>query len=761
MLPWWSEFNPLKWAQGKRSMKHLTSHLRSHLRHSLPVMMLFSIILLGHSLVKADLPSVQAYYVRYEEGRKIESINQIGEIGGVVNHDLSRWNLLAVSIPSPNLQRLNSLSSVKSFEPVPAYELAGEEYTFGLDMVQALDVWDFDRDGLVDAGAPTGNGIKVCIIDTGVFDSHKDFAATTIDGFSQIDGEEWNETVTGHGSHVAGTLAANMQGSGLAGVAPGVELFIVKVYDNRGGWILGQSNVGAAAATCADNGADIINLSLKGDKSVEEEEIFQSLYKDEGILVVAAAANDGGSSGTEDDLAYPASYDSVISVASITSSYTHASYSNENDKVELTAPGSAVISTWPTPENGSIPSGKVVDNEMTHVGMYIENSTPGTQSSTLIDGGLCREEDKTGDWSGQIVLCQRQDLSFSAMVNNAEDEEAVATIIIWKEEGLMVGSLGSGTSSGPVVMVGKDAGDFLKDNKLGSAVTVETHDGSDYLEGPGGYRGLRGTSMASPHVAGAAALVWSACPDLSNQELRQLLTKTALDLGPADWDFSFGHGLVQAFDAWHHCQPADLGDLPRDYGQVRHTGDGALKLGILWESNSWQGEYPGVGHDDQNDDGISISPLIPGEEAMVYVRANGQAQTPWISGWLDYNRDGKFSSVEEIVNDAPDLNTVTEFTFTVPITLNMDMPIHYRFRLYDKGINNLNMRQGVTNLPATIAGGEAEDGVASNIPTAVSLSTIAASTPNEDLSLFHFFVLFLAIITIVSIALQRNTTLQT
>jgi len=672
----------------------------------------------------------QAYYVRYEPGQKMDAIVQIEAGGGVIDYDLSQWQLLAISIPESSVSRLNTTPSISFSERVPVYEPAGEQYPYGLDSVQALDVWDFDRDGILDPGAPTGSGIKVCIIDTGILDTHKDLAATNSSGISQIDGEAWNETISGHGTNVAGIVAANMQGEGLAGVAPGVDLFMVKIFNNNGGWVDGQSNLGAAAKSCIDNGASIISMSLKGDPSEAEEFIFKGIYEDEGVLSVAAAANDGDSSGSVDDYSYPASYDSVISVAAITSADTHATYSNENDQVELAAPGSGVMSIWPVPENGSIPFGRVIDDELVvHFASYLLQSAPGTKSGNLVDGGLCRGEDMSDDWNGKIVLCQRDTLLFRELVGNAEAKGAIATIIIYSEPGQMVGTLATATSIGPVVMVTQESGAYLKASKLGTVATVESGDGSDPLPGPGGYLGLTGTSMAAPHVAGTAALLWDVCPALDNEELRQLLRKTAYNLGDDDgWDMSFGYGLVQAFDGWHHCQAADLGDSPRSYGQVRHTGNGQLRLGSSWGTNSWQRDYPGAGHDDENDDGLTFSGFKVGQEATVDVVSSGSGQNVWVNGWFDFNRDGIFGDEEMVVDGPTRMNTATEFSFNIPF-VGVGELLNYRFRLYDKAANpDLLITPIPIGLPATISGGEAEDGfVTLVIPTAVTLKALTAS----------------------------------
>ena len=90
---------------------------------------------------------------------------------------------------------------------------------------------------------------------------------------------------------------------------------------------------------------------------------------------------------------------------------------------------------------------------------------------------------------------------------------------------------------------------------------------------PDGYRSLSGTSMATPHVSGVAALVWSHFPDKSAQEIRQALQESAEDLGPSGKDIRFGHGLVNAKRAFNFLSDECLGtceDSPVDW----HDTDG-------------------------------------------------------------------------------------------------------------------------------------------------------------------------------------------
>ena len=159
-------------------------------------------------------------------------------------------------------------------------------------------------------------------------------------GFSQVD-ENYARDGAGHGTHVAGTITAVNNNIGVVGVAPHVGLYIVKIFGDDGLWT-NSSDLVDAANTCADNGATVISMSLSGPTSSSKEETaFDNLYA-QGVLSVAAASNDGTT-----DYAYPASYNSVMSIGALDESLAIADFSNQNDQVEISGPGVAVLSTVP------------------------------------------------------------------------------------------------------------------------------------------------------------------------------------------------------------------------------------------------------------------------------------------------------------------------------------------------------------------------------------------------------------------------------
>jgi PKD repeat protein len=142
--------------------------------------------------------------------------------------------------------------------------------------------------------------------------------------------------------------------------------------------------------------------------------------------------------------------------------------------------------------------------------------------------------------SGAICLISRGNISFSDKVLACQNSGGLAAIIYNNEPGMLYGTLNGVVTSIPSVGISDADGAAILE-----AVNAGTTTGSVEL-GVGNYDSYNGTSMATPHVAGVAALVWSHAPDAGAVAIRQALQATAIDLGAAGRDNSFGHGLVQA-----------------------------------------------------------------------------------------------------------------------------------------------------------------------------------------------------------------------
>ena len=506
------------------------------------LMLLFSVA----SPVMADPSDTVRVWVSYRDGGKSEVFKALSSSSTKIHYDFPELGAYVVSLPAAALNGiLNNPWVIEVEEDAERYPISdmagqvtkealdvvdanGQTVPYGIDMVQARDVWDVDQDGAVDAGAPTGAGRTLCIIDSGYYQDHDDLP-NAVGGYSQVD-DNWARDGFGHGSHVGGTIAAENNSLGVVGVTPGaVELYIVKFFADDG-YATYASNLVDALNRCTAAGADVVSMSLGGSRSVRTEKTaFANAYA-AGVLSIAAAGNEGTSA-----LSYPASYDSVMSVAAIDSNKVVADFSQYNSAVEIAAPGVAVLSTLPYLETN-----RVTVDGVDYAGGHIEFSARGTVSGALAAGGLC---DSVGAWSGKVVLCERGVIDFYTKVANVQAGGGVAAIIYNNVPGDFLGTLGEGNSTAIVgISLSQETGQYLVANKLGRTATVFSQ-----VEQPAsGYEAWDGTSMATPHVSAVAALVWSWDPTLTNVEIRNALTATAQDLGTAGRDIYFGYGLVQA-----------------------------------------------------------------------------------------------------------------------------------------------------------------------------------------------------------------------
>jgi subtilisin family serine protease len=409
---------------------------------------------------------------------------------------------------------------------------SGEVLPYGIQMVQADLV-----ESLNEAAK------KICIIDSGYSPTHEDLQGGTVTQSTTTGSGSWDKDSCGHGSHVAGTIRATADNNkGVIGVIPGAALHIVKVFGNDvvgGGncaWTYSSTLVNALNE-CQAAGAKITSMSLGGSiKSRTEEVAFANAYNNARMLHIAAAGNAGNNTTS-----YPGGYASVISVAAVDANESVASFSQKNKDVELAAPGVGVRSTVPWVETNTLSFGGTV----VAAGGHVEFSarTSGT-SGVLVNGGQCTA---VGAWSANVVLCQRGTNSFYEKVQNVKKGGGVAAVIYNNVAsdpscGDLAATLGDGnTSDIPAIGVSCDAG-VAAIGKVGDTGTVV----SQITTAASGYEAWDGTSMATPHVSGVAALVWSCYPTATNQQIRNALTATAKDKGTGGRDNSYGYGIVQA-----------------------------------------------------------------------------------------------------------------------------------------------------------------------------------------------------------------------
>ncbi|MDD5702817.1 MAG: S8 family peptidase [Dehalococcoidales bacterium] len=205
---------------------------------------------------------------------------------------------------------------------------------WGLTKIQAPEAWDVNRGS---------DAVDIAIVDSGINYQHPDLGAkvkSSVDCRSGSCPSLWTQDPGGHGTHVAGIAGAITNNSqGVAGVSWDANLMSVKVLNDSGSGY--YSWIANGIVWAADNGAEVINLSLGGSFSSSTLQSAVNYAWNKGVTVVAASGNRGTMSPT-----YPAYYSNVIAVAAVTQSDTKASFSNYGSWVDVAAPGVSIYSTY-------------------------------------------------------------------------------------------------------------------------------------------------------------------------------------------------------------------------------------------------------------------------------------------------------------------------------------------------------------------------------------------------------------------------------
>ena len=475
------------------------------------------------------------YIVKFNPGRGAAGQAAVRGAGGQVLLVLDPQNAVAARIPAAALNGLSRNPNIEYIEDDVLREPYAQTTPYGVTQSQASKI-----------DASNGTPKTVCIIDSGYAVQHEDLK-NSANGANNGGSGSWNVDSCGHGSHVAGTVAAIDNNAGVVGVNPAANLFIVKVFGNDAidggacGWTYSSTLVNALNV-CVANGANVINMSLGGSfRSRTEDQAFSNAYKN-NVLSIAAAGNAGNNTTS-----YPAGYASVVSVAAVDSTETVAGFSQKNKDVELAAAGVGVLSTVPWNQSNTLTVG-----QSQWSGGWIEGAarTSGT-TGTIANGGLCNS---AGPWpSGAVVLCQRGSNSFADKVANVKAGGGAAAVVynnISSDSscGVFSGTL-NGTSTIPAIALScaDGAAALGTAGSPGTVVSSIVYVNTDPLGS--GYEAWDGTSMATPHVSGVAALIWACNPTASAAAVRDALDKSALDKGAAGRDSSYGFGIVQAASA--------------------------------------------------------------------------------------------------------------------------------------------------------------------------------------------------------------------
>jgi len=531
---------------------------------------------------------------------------------------------VSVRIDPNDVGKLAGIASVSGVYPARYYTV-GPMSTVSPDLATAIKMTGADV--AQNELHLTGKGVKVAVMDTGIDLDHKDLGGDGVAGgdhlnsrvVSQWDfvGDAYNadpESATynpvpnpdpvaddcnGHGTHVAGIIGANQASGadGALGVAPGVTFGAYRVFGCDGS-VTDDVMIAAMERIEAD-GADVLNMSI-GDAfnnwAGSPTAAAADALVDAGIVVVASIGNSGAqgiySAGA------PGVGKNVIGVASY-----------DNTHIQLSA-------FTVSPDNRKVPYGQATGAPTAPTSGSQTMSRVGTKTST---NAACSPL-PAGSLTGTVALIRRGSCAFYIKSFNAQTAGAIGVVIYNNAppfQGFITvdpnapGNPGGPPITIPVVNVSGTDGDLIDDRLAAGPVTMTWTLGtapvpnpttaglissfSSYgteaeltlkpdIGAPGGfikstypiekgtYASLSGTSMASPHVAGAVALLLEAHPSLPASQVRDVLENSA---DPRPWSGSPGLGLLDLT----HRQGAGMLDIPSAIEATTRISPGKISLG--------------------------------------------------------------------------------------------------------------------------------------------------------------------------------------
>jgi len=406
------------------------------------------------SMSGAGVPKEGRYIITFKNGKSKENFIKDRNKNNKIKKNFGKQAALAAILTDAEVTELSASSEILYVEPDSNVEMLSHGKPDKADKA----VKNMDKHGqtvpwgIASIGAAAtlhkydGKKVKVAVFDTGV-SNHEDLEISG--GVSFVDYTDSYSDDNGHGTHVAGTIAAKNNKLGVVGVAPDAEIYAVKILDSAGRG--SYSGIIAALEWAVDNGIEIINMSLGSNQFSSVLHVAIKYAVEEGIIIVAAAGNQGEG---EDTVMYPAKYPEVVAVGAVTEEYKAANFSSRGLGINIVAPGAEVLSTLNDGEYASMSgtsmaaphvSGalaalksknkKFGSNEL--INRIYETATPLGDYSTY-GCGFLNFAYAAGEIDGAVISVSNLDMPIYDNEINADTDETSENVIIYPNEKFIV-----------------------------------------------------------------------------------------------------------------------------------------------------------------------------------------------------------------------------------------------------------------------------------------------------------------------------------
>jgi subtilisin family serine protease len=474
-----------------------------------------------HIAVESALKNLNSVVVRVESNDQLEKLRANPHVAYV---DME----VMFPAPKPTMGKvyINQLSRIL---PLSLHTAASNKLPWGISAVNAKAAWSVSKKGA---------GARVMILDSGIDKDHPSIKPNFEKGkdFVQDDNQPYDYMDSiGHGTHVAGTIAAVEDSTGFTGVAPAAKVLMGRVCSEMG---CSSTSIAEGIDWAMQEHVDLISMSLGGAMSPPSVRDAVSRAEQAGITIVAASGNDGSNR-----VGYPAALPTVLAVGAVDQTLKRAAFSQYGPELDIVAPGVEVVS--------SVPMGSGRDSVITVGGQEILNAPvqgaaadfTGKLEGELAHAGLgSADEVSKANVKGKIALIARGTISFTEKVLNAMHAGAIAVVVYNNEPGIVRGGIQPPEPvTVPVFIIEQSVGLDLK-SQLASGKTVKM---SLSMEATN-FAAFDGTSMATPHVSGVVALVKATNKKLTPAQVRDIIKRTAKAPAGDNSQNEYGAGLVDA-----------------------------------------------------------------------------------------------------------------------------------------------------------------------------------------------------------------------